>query len=320
MNLELLRDVVLALNTENIRYELDSIQNYFENGKSVECGVLREDRVEFEKECGIVDSMYNDFSTLVMGASNLFDEVDESSWEKDTIRYVNANYNRLVKLAKNLMSSISRDSTYSTGIEDVMQDVMCYFYRKPDYSYERARQASEERGLSSVMELRGLVENTLRLHIKKLNTIARNESEMRVDNCVLEDEHELNLIDVIPDESVKMAFLETEYNLDSQLKALEVKRYIYGMDIYFVLYSFARLGKDKFTRVLEIFGYSQKELNTFRSKIVTDDEVMSLLHVIETEHGKDNELIAIEKIAKYVYGRRDIDRTIAYILSESVTE
>lgn len=259
---------------------------------------------------------YHQFDKLVLGENRLFEEeADSANWDKATISYIREHYKTLHNMARSLMVTQSGD-TYCGGVEDVLQDVICYFHSKPDYDYEKAREASKAKGAAGVMPIGSYVESILRNYTQRFNTLTHREAELRVDTYIIDEDGEKSLLDIAPDESVAFEFLEVGMDLDNQLRMLEIKRYIYGMDIYFVLYSFARLGSSKFTQLLDIFGVTARELNSFRASIICDEDVMDLLHLLEHSRGTDMEHSAIDKISEYVYGRHDIDNAISFILKD----
>lgn len=271
-------------------------------------------------EISVLSTTYNTctdyFDDFNLGESELFDleDSDEDKWNKATIAYINRNSKKLINIINNIMGNKGKNQSresFNKSPYDILQDVIQYFYNKPDYDPFIAIDCSIAKGSPTIMDLPSYVESITRRYIQRYNDQAQKDQRTRVENLFYnEDGEEISLIDTTQDSEAESMFDRVIADIDSQLRLLEYKRYLYGVDIYLFLYSFVLLGADRFRDILSIYGIDQKGLSVFKEKIKKDIEVMDILKEIQLRSDANSLGIFLRKIEPYIYGKDDILRVL----------
>lgn len=226
---------------------------------------------------------------------------DEWAWEKSTIHYTIDNQMKI----KNFINKLGKGRITVHEVEDIYSDFLIYLYNKEDYDPTRVGANGTNVTLEGYVcySIKKFVESYIYRKIKSIN----NEKVI-----VIKDD-DLDILDIVGDPRIGEDYEEILYNdieLQVLLENIQYKRYMYGLDIFKILFIklvTLDIDKEDAEAIFTALGVESKDLQKFYRRITKDPEVMELVRVLAID--KD----AKRKLEKMVYGANTIKRTIESI-------
>ena len=248
--------------------------------------------------------------------SNLFEEETTRGWDKQTIRYINNNRQRVNRTIRLIGRSTTRVELNKWDVEDILSEIYLYFYLYMDYD----ELISMERSVTGdVIPLESYVNYIIRVIIIRF-VRQKHKVTGKIENIAVEDveedyetKHNTNFIHIISDKISYVEYDKIFYNIDMICKEIEHLRYKFSIDIYQMYYVKLLATKHKSSDIYNIImmmsGMMPTELRRIESTIAKSDTGITFEKAI-SYCGIDR---SIEAIEKYVYSAKLIRDTIQNI-------
>lgn len=245
----------------------------------------------------------SELKSRILFSSKLLEPEDEekNAWNKQTMQWYTNNLNKVKKQIAYMAKDLNTNE-----VELIAANLGEYLEKGKDWGDID----DDENHLT----LEQYVYKGAGFCIKRFKHEKSKESAMRALPIMTEDDEERNALDLIGDVRLENVYDDVCCNFDEALEQMQYKRFFYGIDIYNVLYM-AFLGRlnnnENYQTMLNAFGISRKELQSAYKKAQSDEDFTYLLTNIRIELERDTKLSDIlQKIGKYVYGRRRIHEAL----------
>ena len=225
----------------------------------------------------------------------------EDNGDKRTIEYINEHFEDVRNVISNCVRRSSIKGMSEEDINDILIEVIEYFYEHDDYIISKAYNEEE----MNIVPISGYVSKISQFcTLRYIHKFCKERSKR-----VYQTAEGRELYESIPDESVTRLFnIVEDRDVESYLKELEPIRYKYcsEIDIYQFLYirilcaNWSTAKTDKF---IAFFNLTRRELNEIGAKICKDVIVNDLKGAMMCDMVK-----TIRLLKGYIYGVEDIDR------------
>lgn len=233
----------------------------------------------------------------------------EQLWEKQTVQFAIEHRSKVMQMVRSAVKTIYKNTLPKFDVEDIYSEVVEYLLKCEDYDIEKAIERGRESKEGTIVTLESYVNTNVKYCVKRYITARYQRDRLVISDVIYDDEKESRLSDIIPDAKAELDFEGIGIDLESTLRCLENKRYVYSADIFLVLYvRIAMTGKsdESYTKALEVLDISKKALAELERQSIGDDEVMTAIKAISLTEG-DEAKIALRK---YVFGADIVDRAI----------
>ena len=224
----------------------------------------------------------------------------QEGWDKATIEYVRENRGVVMSVIRGVVlrggfSKVVKGYDYN----DIYDELVLYLYKYDDYDTERAIQSCLENGYDSIISLESYITVCIKNCVKRYAKSRRDYLDKIINGVINErDGKDLSLLDIIPDKRMAERYESIEFDLDLALKAVECKRYRYGVDIYQLLYISLMYNAPIVVNddSMSIDTLLYKVLNIGKKEIY--NVVSNLLRVL----GIGSHDVVLRLLGRYVYG------------------
>lgn len=235
----------------------------------------------------------------VLVYSPLKEEEKVEGWEKDTIRYINENRQKVAKAIKKYAKSVCKYNVQSADIDDIISEILMYLYRSDDYNITKAIERSNS---GSIVSLEGYVNSCIRNCVLRYYTKEYKDGKDIIRESLENDEgKELSIFDTITDEKSTEDYEYIVYDLKQICEENECNRYKYGVDIYLLWYlrllSLRENKTNKYNEILNILGISKRDISNMAEETKKDGIMAEFAKAIS--YYDINE--AIDIIEEYIY-------------------
>lgn len=247
----------------------------------------------------------NVVTDIEMGYHGIFDgEPDKRGWDKCSLEYAMKNEGRLKNHIRRMISKYSNCVIEDSN--DIYQDLVCDLYGADDFKIID--------GVRMTTSVGNYVYKRLGFLIDTYREATCKDKTRRKDNVIRDEDGELvDIFDSIPSGTDEYDGVLYE-NVDSFLEPLEIKRNLYGFDIFMAMYvsmicTNNGIGREKCIKIVSLLANKDVcDIKEGYEKLLEDEEATSAVQAI----AKSKTLSGLEE---YVYGKEQIRNIIRKCLA-----
>ncbi len=233
------------------------------------------------------------------------EQIPELDWEKQTVKYLIDNKNKVMRLLNHTAKKINH-FTFADA-EDTYVEALLYFREAPDYDISIAiSRARDGKTLTLENYVNACIKCVLNRQISKIFKRNNELTNVIFDNEGKEESIFSILLDVNSTEPIENIGTDIKIDLDS----IEYKRYIFGVDLFQLLYIrllSIDIAETKYRSILEALGITKQVLKDLEVHLLADEDIMQVIKAISVNK---NEKVIISALEKKVYGAKTIKETI----------
>lgn len=229
--------------------------------------------------------------------SPLLEDDVPNAWEKSTVLWVIKNE----KKVRNLINKFGNGNVQEADVSDIYMEIITYFYQSSDYDIDKAIDLSHS---DKPVSLAKYVSSCIKYCV--IRHVAGVKHRYEIEKHDIEDSDTLSLVDL----TVSKEQIEVERTLDDILSSNTHMRYMYGTDMFQVLFIqllCRKYDKDevKTEEIFSTLGITESVLNKFDT-YTEDGPIVEIARAIVKMSIDD----ALEILERYVYSANNIKRAI----------
>lgn len=234
-------------------------------------------------------------------------------WDKETFDYLANNMPKIHRWI--VKASYSKNGNHPIKLntadkEDIISELTTYLYYSEDYNPIKACERSKgEKELGIEGYMYNCVKNCTKRYISKMYNINCN---LVKETTISQDDREVSLLDSIVDQHAIEDFDKIGYKIDDICRSYECYRYVYGADIFLLLYIklLTLHHEEKYQDILYTLGISKADLGSIKKKDNGNEIFMAMVKCISI-CGID---LALPILEKYVYNAQQIKKAVKALI------
>lgn len=233
--------------------------------------------------------------------SRLIEDDEVNGWEKQTVKWVITNQ----KKVKSMIASYAREHAQQQNIDDIYQRTVEYFFKSKDYDINVAIERGHD---DTVTSLESYISHCIKCCVIRFVSSEKYKYTMEIHDKVANDDENFSILENMP---AKGTEIYLENSLEEICRDNTSKRYMYGADMYQVMYIKLmalsnNLTEDETEVIFKSLGVEKEVLDCFDT-YSEDAAVVRMVHCIVRMDLNE----AARIIRQYVYGANNIDKAFA---------